>query len=111
VHRPHRSLVEFGSIESIHTNQVVTAAHDYDDLHNLVDRLTPDQAHALRAVALQLVVVEPAESRAVLEPAGERRRRLSFAGLMHAEADLAARSAEIFREEHGKQAEFRLLPD
>lgn len=28
----------------------MTAAHDYEDLHRLVDRLTPDQAHALRAV-------------------------------------------------------------
>jgi hypothetical protein len=36
---------------------------------------------------------------------GERRRRLSFAGLMHAEPDLAARSEEIFREERGRQAE------
>jgi hypothetical protein len=83
----------------------MTAAHDYDDLHSLVDRLTPDQAHALRAVALQLVVADSAERGSASEPIGERRRRLSFAGLMHAEPDLAARSEEIFREERGRQAE------
>ncbi|MFQ6330997.1 hypothetical protein ACLMAL_33365 [Nocardia sp. CWNU-33] len=83
----------------------MTAAHDYDDLHSLVDRLTPDQARALRAVALQLVVVDSAESGAASKPTGERRRRLSFAGLMHAEPDLAARSEEFLREERGRQAE------
>ncbi|UAK33062.1 hypothetical protein K8O92_03420 [Nocardia asteroides] len=39
----------------------MTAAYDYEDLHRLVDRLTPDQAHALRAVASQLVVADTAE--------------------------------------------------
>lgn len=75
----------------------MTAAHDYDDLHRLVDRLTPDQAHALRAVALQLVVTDTAQRDQTAEPVGERRRRLSFAGLMHAEPDLAARSEELLR--------------
>ncbi|MFQ6393126.1 hypothetical protein ACLMAJ_06720 [Nocardia sp. KC 131] len=83
----------------------MTAAHDYDDLHSLVDRLTPDQAHALRAVALQLVVTDSAGRGATSELTGERRRRLSFAGLMHAESDLAARSEEIFREERSRKAE------
>jgi len=36
------------------------------------------------------------------EPAGNHRSRLSFAGLMHAEPDLAARSEEILREERGR---------
>lgn len=83
----------------------MTAAYDYEDLHRLVDRLTPDQAHALRAVALQLVVTDSPESMTTTEPVGERRRRLSFAGLMHAEHDLATRSEEVLRKEYGKQAE------
>ncbi|WP_433661813.1 hypothetical protein ACQPW1_06370 [Nocardia sp. CA-128927] len=80
----------------------MTAAYDYEDLHRLVDRLTPDQAHALRAVALQLVVTTP-EPDTATEPAGERCRHLSFAGTMQAEPDLAARSEEMLREERGKQ--------
>ncbi|MBF6167295.1 hypothetical protein IU486_21435 [Streptomyces gardneri] len=83
----------------------MTAAYDYEDLHRLVDRLTPDQAHALRAVALQLVVADTAEGGSVTEPPGERRRRLSFAGMMHAEPDLAVRSEELLREERGRQTE------
>ena len=73
---------------------VMTAAHD--DLHSLVDRLTPDQAHALRALALQLVITEQSPTG---EPMRERRRHLSFAGLTHAEPDLAARYKEVLREE------------
>ncbi|WP_216917735.1 hypothetical protein [Nocardia noduli] len=80
----------------------MTAAHDYEDLHRLVDRLTPDQARALRAVALQLVVTESPEPATAAEPAVERRRHLSFAGVMDAEPDLAARSEDLLREEHGK---------
>ncbi|MEU1549334.1 hypothetical protein [Nocardia sp. NPDC005745] len=83
----------------------MTAAFEYEDLHRLVDRLTPDQAHALRAVALQLVVTDTAERNSAIEPPGERRRRLSFAGMMHAEPDLAARSEDLLREERGRQAE------
>ncbi|KIA60849.1 hypothetical protein [Nocardia vulneris] len=83
----------------------MTAAHDYEDLHRLVDRLTPDQAHALRAVALQLVVTDtPEQSPTSTEP-GKRRRHLSFAGVMDAEPDLAARSEDLLREERGRQAE------
>lgn len=82
----------------------MTAAHDYDDLHRLVDRLTPDQARALRAVAIQLVVTEAAEPDTAAEPVVERRRHLSFAGVMDAEPDLAARSEDLLREERGKQA-------
>ncbi|WP_433757171.1 hypothetical protein [Nocardia sp. CA-135398] len=83
----------------------MTAAHDYEDLHRLVDRLTPDQAHALRAVALQLVVTDAPQRGSTTESTADRRRRLSFAGMMHAEPDLAARSEELLREERAKQAE------
>ncbi|WP_433195301.1 hypothetical protein ACQP1G_40965 [Nocardia sp. CA-107356] len=82
----------------------MTAAHDYDDLHRLVDRLTPDQAHALRAVALQLVVTDATQQTPTTDSTGERRRHLSFAGMMDAEPDLAARSEDLLREERGKQA-------
>ncbi|WP_328391032.1 hypothetical protein [Nocardia sp. NBC_00416] len=64
---------------------------------------TPDQARALQAVALQLVVTDPPEE-AAGEPAGKRRRHLSFAGVMHAERNLAERSEELLREERGIQA-------
>jgi hypothetical protein len=33
----------------------VTAAHDYEAMHQLVDRLTPDQLGEVRAHALRLV--------------------------------------------------------
>jgi hypothetical protein len=33
----------------------VTAAHDYNDLHELIDRLEPEQAEELREHALRLV--------------------------------------------------------
>jgi hypothetical protein len=33
----------------------VTAAHDYSDLHELIDRLDPEQAEELREHALRLV--------------------------------------------------------
>lgn len=81
----------------------MTAAHEYDDLHRLVDRLTPGQARALRAVALELVDGGAGE----LDAAGShgagrgRRRRLSFVGLMEAEPDLGERSEEILRAELG----------
>jgi hypothetical protein len=77
----------------------MTAAYDYEDLHRLVDRLTPDQARALRAVALQLVVADTPEQEVPAEPLGKRLRRLSFAGVMHAEPDLAERSEELLRED------------
>ncbi|MEU7634298.1 hypothetical protein AB0C34_30735 [Nocardia sp. NPDC049220] len=72
----------------------MTAARDYDDLHSLVDRLTPDQAQALRAVALQLVVSDSAEQGATSEPIGEQRGRLSFEGSTRTEPDLVVRSQE-----------------
>jgi hypothetical protein len=34
---------------------VVSAAHDFEDMHRLVDRLTPDQLREVRSHALRLV--------------------------------------------------------
>jgi hypothetical protein len=76
----------------------VTAAHDYEDLHRLVDRLTPGQARELRNHALRLVEEDreepPAKARSVP-------RDLSFVGIIHAEPDLAERSEDILRQEFG----------
>ncbi|ACZ85213.1 hypothetical protein [Streptosporangium roseum] len=70
----------------------MSAAHEeYDDLHRLVDRLTLNQARALRAVALELVESEPVPR----AEAHDRRRRLSFAGIIADEPDSAQRSEEI----------------
>jgi len=87
---------------------VTAAAHNYEDLHRLVDQLLPEQADALRAVALQLVtattgpVETPTQTDAGSEPvraeSGHRYRRFSFAGSLSAEPDLAERSEEILAE-------------
>lgn len=74
----------------------MSALHEeYDDLHRLVDRLSPTQARALRAVALELVHDQPDEQATVL---GERRRTLSFAGIITDEADSAQRSEDILHD-------------
>ncbi len=51
---------------------------------------------------MQLVVTDVPQQTPPAEIGGERRRHLSFAGLMHAEPDLAARSEEILHEELGE---------
>jgi hypothetical protein len=80
---------------------------DRSELHRLVDRLIPDQARAMRAVALQLVREDPQDSQelsaaAASEPAG---RRLSFAGIGHAGPDLAEASQDILRGDLARMAE------
>jgi hypothetical protein len=68
---------------------VVTAAHDYSDLHELIDRLDPDQAEELREHARRLV-----------KPAGTRFRVLrAFNG---PRTDLGARAREVIRAELGQ---------
>lgn len=75
----------------------------------MVDRLTPEQARALRAVALQLVRTERTGSRH--EPGVDRPvRQLSFVGIGHAGPDLAERSHEILSSEPAHCAAFNLLP-
>jgi len=67
----------------------VTAAHDYSDLHELIDRLEPDQAEELRKHALRLV--RPTVGRfKVLRPFDGPR------------ADLGARAREVIRAELGQ---------
>jgi hypothetical protein len=82
----------------------------YAEVHELVDRLTPDQAEVVRAMLRGLVsparshqpAAKDAESIAGTEPV----RRLSFAGMLHSgRSDLAARSEEIIRSELGRLTE------
>lgn len=62
----------------------MTAAHDYGDLHELIDRLEPGQAEELRQHALRLV-----------EPARGRFRVLrAFSGPA---TDLGARARDVLR--------------
>lgn len=66
----------------------VTAAHDYSDLHELIDRLEPEQAEELRLIALGLV-----------RPESHRFRVLrTFEGPHN---DLGARVREFMRTEFG----------
>ena len=74
----------------------MTAAHDYDDLHHLVDRLIPDQAERLRV----LVAADP-DLASAAEPEGEQpaSRRVSIIGIWDSgRGDLSERHDEIIRE-------------
>ena len=72
----------------------VTAAHDHDDLHHLVDRLTPHQAARLRL----LVAADP-EFAPVTEPGSGQARRPSIIGIWESgRGDLSERHDEIIRE-------------
>jgi hypothetical protein len=67
----------------------VSAAHDYSDLHKLIDRLKPEQAEELREHALRLV-----------KPVRGRFRVLrAFTG---PDTDLGARAREVIRAELGQ---------
>jgi hypothetical protein len=67
---------------------VTAAAHDYSDLHELIDRLEPQQADELREHALRLV----------RPTAGRFKILKSFNG---PSTDLAARAREVMRAEFG----------
>jgi hypothetical protein len=77
------------------------AHHHYEDLHRLVDRLGPDQADVLRAVALQLVKVEAAAPDDDGEPAGEWPPPW-FGSVTSDDTDIAERSRDILRAEYGR---------
>jgi hypothetical protein len=77
----------------------MTAAHDYDDLHHLVDRLSPRQAGRLRV----LVTSDP-EFAAAAQPGPEGagdaagHKRLSVIGMWDSgRGDLSERHDEIIR--------------
>lgn len=66
----------------------MTAAHDYSDLHQLIDRLEPSQAAELREHALRLV-----------GSASRFRVLRTFEG---PSADIAARAKELVRADLGE---------
>jgi hypothetical protein len=65
-----------------------------DELHYLVDQLPESEV----ALVLALVRDHVGNNKA------QQRRRLSFAGLLHAEPDLAARSEEILQAGFGRRS-------
>ncbi|WP_084008181.1 hypothetical protein [Planomonospora sphaerica] len=75
----------------------MTAGHAHEELHHLVDRLSPDQARRL----LRLVKTDPELAETVDEEIGEpvRRRRLSIAGIgASGEGDLSERVEDLLAE-------------
>lgn len=82
----------------------VTAAHDYDDLHHLVDRLSPRQAARLRV----LVASDPDLAPAAHPGAGDdqpQERHLSVIGIWDSgRGDLSERHDEIIRERLKRRA-------
>lgn len=69
-----------------------------DEFHHLVDDLPDEQVEPLLALVRASMQDQQADTDA--EP--PRRRRLSFAGLISAEPDLAERSEDIIRDEFGR---------
>jgi len=75
---------------------LVTAAHDYDDLHHLVDRLTPRQAARLRVLVASDPDLASASESEDEEPTA---RRPSIIGIWDSgRSDLSERHDEIIRE-------------
>jgi len=76
----------------------VTAAHDHEELHHLVDRLSPDQARRLRG----LIESDPELARFAEsdhEAAGKEQHPLSIIGIWESgRGDLSERHDEIIRE-------------
>ncbi|MEV4103583.1 hypothetical protein AB0J42_25280 [Nonomuraea sp. NPDC049649] len=71
----------------------MSAEHAHEELHHLVDRLSPDQARRL----LRLVKTDPELAEAADEPV--RRRRLSIAGIgASGEGDLSERVEDLLAE-------------
>jgi hypothetical protein len=68
----------------------MSAAHDYSDLHEIIDRLEPEQVEELRRHALRLVKSPPP---------GRLRVLRTFDGPA---TDLGARAKDIVREEFGE---------
>jgi hypothetical protein len=75
----------------------MTAGHAHEELHHLVDRLSPNQARRL----LRLVKTDPELAEATDEQPDEpvRRRRLSIAGIgASGEGDLSERVEDLLAE-------------
>jgi hypothetical protein len=74
----------------------MTAAHDYEDMHHLVDRLPPAGVRRLRL----LVQADPELAKFVQpDDAEQARRQLSFIGLgASGRTDVSERHDELLRE-------------
>lgn len=73
----------------------MSAGHAHEELHHLVDRLSPDQARRL----LRLVKTDPELADAPGEPDEPVRRRLSIAGIgSSGEGDLSERVEDLLAE-------------
>ena len=75
----------------------MTAGHAHEELHHLVDRLSPNQARRL----LRLVKTDPELAEATGDQPDEpgRRRRLSIAGIgASGEGDLSERVEDLLAE-------------
>lgn len=79
----------------------MSAAHDYEDLHHLLERLSPEQVRRLRGLAdadpeLHGLLAEPSGS---TEPVPARDRLLALAGIWeNGPADAGERHDELIRE-------------
>ncbi|MFL6053869.1 MAG: hypothetical protein ACJ72W_13280 [Actinoallomurus sp.] len=71
----------------------MTAAHDYEDLHHLIDRMTPDQVRQLRKQALRLV----GDNEAISDHS-ESAKTPAFAGILDGPSDLSERIDEFVEE-------------
>ena len=75
----------------------MTAAHDYDDLHHLVDRLSPRQAERLRVLVASDPDLAPAPHPEA-EGGQSRERHLSVIGIWDSgRGDLSERHDEVIR--------------
>lgn len=96
------SDINVGRTTRLYTCVVTAEAHDhYEDIHRLVDRLGPDQADALRAVALQLVRIDPASPEGSHEPPGNWPPPW-FGSITSDDPNIAERSRDILRAEYGR---------
>jgi hypothetical protein len=87
----------------------MTMAPHSGEVHHMVDQLSSDQIEALYMI-LRGMLTASGTARETDRPApsearGAGKPRFSFIGIMEAEPDLAARSAQILRDELGNAIE------
>jgi hypothetical protein len=79
---------------------VTAAAHNYEDLHRLVDELTPAEADAVRALVLAFKSGENVSTRQQVTGT-DAWPPPWFGSITAGEPDVAERSREILRAEYG----------
>ncbi|MGW4424718.1 hypothetical protein [Streptosporangium sp. NPDC004631] len=75
---------------------MTAAPEEFEDMHRLVDRLTPDQLREVRAHTLRLVHSDRGESGQEWPPAW-------FGSVVTEQDDIAERTEEILREGYGHE--------